>query len=588
MAPPRFGALVRDGATLFRVWAPKARTVELVLEDGGAPVPMQREDGGTFAVVVGDVGAGARYRFRLDGGDPMPDPASRSQPEGVHGPSEIVDPHAFVWSDGKWKGLAQRDLVFYELHVGTFSPEGTFAGVTRRLPWLRDLGVTALELMPVAAFPGRWNWGYDGAALFAPAHVYGRPDDLRALVDEAHRLGLAVFLDVVYNHLGPDGAYLPAYGPAFTDHHTTPWGRAMNLDDAHAEGLRALFVDNALHWLREYHFDGLRLDATHALVDDSPTHFLAELAAAVAELTPRRFLVAEDHRNLNRLLLPRPEGYGLDAVWADDFHHQVRHLTAGDAEGYYADYVGTTAADLAVTLHQGWFYDGRPSRRTGRPRGTSAAPIRPDQCVVCIQNHDQIGNRPLGNRLTDDVPLPTYRAASALLLFAPMLPLLFQGQEWAASTPFQFFTDHHPELGRLVTEGRRQEFEDFAGFAGEVPDPQDPATFERSRLVWEETEQPEHAHTLALYRALLALRRHLEGPAEARPVGETALHVRRGRHHLLVAFAPAAFPRPAGTRVVLHTEEAPYAAAPAPLEIGTERVVFHRAGAVVLEEPATR
>jgi maltooligosyltrehalose trehalohydrolase len=292
--------------------------------------------------------------------------------------------------------------------------------------------------------------------------------------------------------------------------------------------------------------------------------------------------VAEDHRNLNTLLLPRPEGLGLDAVWADDFHHLVRNIIAGDTEGYYAAFARATSTDLAETLRQGWFYDGRPSRRTGEPRGTSAAPIRPEQCVVCIQNHDQVGNRPAGDRLTETTSLAAYRAASALLLFAPELPLLFMGQEWAASTPFQFFTDHNDELGPLVSEGRKSEFQDFPGFEGEVPDPQDPATFERSTLDWAERDSGDHARTLALYRALLALRRELSGEAETLPIGETALHVQRGAHHLLVAFSPASAPLPDGAEVALHTEQPEYAADPQPLEIGDERVLFHRPGAAVL------
>ena len=576
-----FGALPDGGGTRFRLWAPAAARVDLVLDDGRT-LPMEAGDGVHERRVDG-VGAGARYRYRLDGGAPLADPASRFQPEGVHGPSEVVDPAAYRWRTAGWQPPAQRDLVFYELHVGAFTPEGTFAAAAERLERLRDLGVTAVELMPVADFPGRWNWGYDHAALYAPSRAYGRPDDLRALVDRAHALGLAVVLDVIYNHLGPDGAYLAAVGPVFTDRHETPWGQAVNLDDEGSEGLRAFFLDNARHWLAEYRLDGLRLDATHALKDESAVHFLQALSERVAGMAPKRFLIAEDHRNLNRLLLPRPEGYGLDAVWTDDLHHQVRNLTAGDTAGYYADFAGTTAADLAVTLRQGWFYDGRPSRRTGEPRGTSPARVRPEQCVVCIQNHDQVGNRPTGNRLTDDVSPAAYRAASALLLFAPELPLLFMGQEWAASTPFQFFTDHNAELGRAVSEGRRAEFEDFPGFSGEVPDPQDPATFRRSTLDWAEPERPGHAHTLALYRALLALRRSLAGPAAAESHGERSLHVRRRGHHLLVTFGTnVALPLPAEAEAVLHTEQSAYAWDPVPPQIEGLRVRFARPGAMVL------
>ena len=368
-------------------------------------------------------------------------------------------------------------------------------------------------------------------------------------MDEAHRLGLAVFLDVVYNHLGPDGAYAAAFMPVFTPKHATPWGQAVNLDDEGSGGVRAFLVANALHWLGEYHLDGLRLDATHALVDDSEPHFLAALAEAASGLDgPPRLLVAEDERNLNRLVLPRPEGYGLDAVWADDLHHQIRNVTAGDAAGYYADFEGTTAADIAVMLRQGWFFDGKPKPTTGEPRGTSTEKIRPEQCVVCIQNHDQIGNRPAGDRLTESVTAAEYRAASALLLLAPELPLLFMGQEWAASTPFQFFTDHNEELGPLVSAGRKAEFEGFAGFTGEVPDPQDPATFERSRLDWDEPSRPGHAHTLALYRALLALRRDLDGLVEAEALADRAPPPPPGRPHRPRRLRTRGRPRPARRR----------------------------------------
>ncbi|MDX1529982.1 MAG: malto-oligosyltrehalose trehalohydrolase [Rhodothermales bacterium] len=580
-----FGALPHDGGTRFRLWSPHAGRVDLVLDGQAEPVPMERSEGGLFEVTRPGVGPGARYRYRLDG-DAFPDPASRFQPEGVHGPSQVVDPGAFAWSDAGWEPPTQRDLVFYELHVGTFTPEGTFDAAAERLAYLRDLGVTAVELMPVADFPGRWNWGYDPAALYAPSRAYGRPDDFRRLVDEAHRLGLAVFLDVIYNHLGPDGAYAAAFMPMFTEKHHTPWGAAVNLDDAHSEGVRAFLLDNALHWLREYHLDGLRLDATHALVDDSPVHFLQELSEAVDALAPDRYLIAEDHRNLNRLVRPRPEGYGLDGVWADDLHHQVRNLTAGDTAGYYASFADTTAADLAETLRRGWFYDGRPDRATGEPRGTSADRVRPEQCVVCIQNHDQVGNRPLGDRLSDDVPPAAFRAATAVLLFAPELPLLFMGQEWAASAPFQFFTDHNDELGPSVTAGRKEEFKDFAGFRGEVPDPQDPATFQRSKLDWTEIQRPEHAAVLALYRRLLALRRDLpHDDVEAEPRGAHALTLQRGPYRLLVAFDAAEVPVPDGAEVLLHTEEPAYTQHPRPPEFDDDCVRFRRAGAVVVRRP---
>lgn len=580
-SPPRLGAIATSNGTQFRVWAPRAGLVTLDIE-GGRSTPLATLDRVYHEVFLDDAGPGTRYRFRLDDGEPLPDPASRFQPEGVHGPSEVVDP-AFAWTDESWTPPPLADLVFYELHVGTFTPAGTFAGARERLGYLRELGVTAVELMPVADFPGRWNWGYDHAALYAPSRAYGRPDDLRAFVDEAHRLGLAVFLDVIYNHLGPDGAYLPAFGPVFTDRHHTPWGQAVNLDDDGSRGVRDLFLDNVRYWFEEFHFDGLRLDATHALVDDSETHFLEELTQLAARMEPRRYLVAEDHRNLDKLLIEPPAGFGIDAVWADDLHHQIRNIIAGDAEGYYADFAESTVSDVAETLERGWFYDGRASRVTGKPRGTSAEKIRREQCVVCIQNHDQVGNRPAGDRLSHAVEPAAYRAASALLLFAPELPLLFQGQEWAASAPFQFFTDHNPDLGPLVSKGRKEEFKDFPGFSGDVPDPQDPDTFHRSKLDWDERQRGNHGLTLALYRALLALRPTLSGPFEARAVGEKALHVRRGEHHLLVAFAPATLPAPAGANLVLDTEDVDYAGDPQPATIRDGAVTLARPAAVILK-----
>ena len=594
-----FGALPVADGTRFRVLANKASRVELVVENGEtterrplntARLPAGEPIAGIYEATFNDLGPGTRYRYSLGGGDPLPDPASRYQPEGVHGPSEVIDPAAYVWQDAGWRPPRPDDLVFYELHIGTFTQEGTFREAADRLPYLSQLGITAVELMPVGDFPGRWNWGYDHAAMYAPSRAYGTPDDLRMFVDRAHGLGLAVYLDVIYNHLGPDGAYLAAYCEAFTDRHRTPWGQAINLDDEGSDGIRAFFLDNAVHWLREYHIDGLRLDATHALIDESDTHFLQELATTVKEHGGHQanssrapLLFAEDHRNLNRLLLEPPAGYGLDGVWADDLHHQIRNITAGDSDGYYLDFAETTADQIAETLKQGWYYDGRTSRVTKKPRGTSAKPIRPQQCVVCIQNHDQVGNRPAGDRLTETISLATFRAASALLLFAPEVPLLFMGQEWAASTPFQFFTDHNDELGRLVTEGRQEEFKDFPGFGGDVPDPQDPMTFERSKLNWTEVDLPHHSSTLELYRALLTLRHRLPHDFDVEAIGEQALHLRRGDYHLLVAFAAGTYPWPLDGVEVLHTEEGGFAEQPEPPEVFDGQVRFKRPGAAVFQ-----
>lgn len=460
----------------------------------------------------------------------MPDPVSRFQPEGVHGPSEVVDTE-FDWTDADWNGVPKPDLVFYELHVGTFTPEGTFAAAAEKLGYLRDLGVTAIELMPLADWPGRWGWGYDHAALFAPSRAYGTPHDLRRLVDRAHALGLAVFHDVIYNHLGPDGSYSAAFGPMFTDTHHTPWGSAINLDDEGSASVRRLFLDNARMWLTEYHMDGLRLDATDQLYDDGTPHFLAELTAAIDAVPGwNRILIAEDHRNLNTVVQSRDNGgYGLDGVWVDDFHHLIRNHIAGDEELYFAGYKDSTAQQIADTINTNWFYTGQVAHHWGKARGSDPSGQTPDQAVFCIQNHDQIGNRPLGSRLTEDTSRDQYRAASALLLFCPQLPLLFQGQEWAASAPFLFFSDHEPELGAKVTAGRKKEFAGFSGFSGEVPDPQDPSSFERSKLDWSEVGDAHHAPILDLYRDLLALRRELpHGKAHATAQGESLLTVQRG------------------------------------------------------------
>jgi maltooligosyltrehalose trehalohydrolase len=477
---------------------------------------LERSPDGTFHGASADFRPGDLYGYRLDGQGPFPDPASRYQPEGVHGPSQIIDPASYARSDASWEGVLRDDLVIYELHVGTFSPEGTFAGTARLLPELARLGINAIELMPVAEFPGRSNWGYDGVSLFAPARCYGTPDDLRRLVDTAHGLGMAVLLDVVYNHFGPDGSYLARFSPAYlSDRHQTPWGPAVNLDGRGSEMVRAFFIENALHWIHEYHMDGLRLDATHSMVDEGPRHILAELSARVREQAPDRtiHLIAEDHRNLAGMLRPESAGgWGLDGVWSDDFHHQLRRLLAGDDDGVYRDFAGTIS-DLVTTLNRGWLFRGEYSIHRGKPRGTDPAGLPLRSFIFCIQNHDRIGNRAFGERLNHQVDAAAYRAASALLLLAPETPLLFMGQEWATSSQFYFFTDHEPELGRRVREGRLREFRSYRAFQDPVAldrilDPQDEATFLLCRLAWCERHREPHASTWRLYQALLALRRN--------------------------------------------------------------------------------
>jgi maltooligosyltrehalose trehalohydrolase len=512
----RIGARPDGEGVAFRVWAPGSERVDVVVygPDAEANHPLDAEGDGYFAGRVERLGVGTRYRYRLDGGDSFPDPASRSQPEGVHGPSEVIDPDAYRWSDAGWEGRRLEDMVIYELHVGTFTPGGTFDSAIERLPALVELGATAVEVMPIANFPGGRNWGYDGVNLYAPATAYGGAEAFKRFVDAAHGAGLAVILDVVYNHLGPEGNYLPGItrGRFFTDRHKTPWGDAVNYDGPDSGPVRDFVLGNALHWVHEYHVDGLRLDATHAILDDSPVHLLRELADRVHTAGPQpRVVIAEDERNERRVLLPMGEGgYGLDAVWADDLHHQLRRLAAGDSEGYFASYTGTVA-DVAETLRKGWYYEGQRSPHTGEARGTAAEGIPPQRFVHCLQNHDQVGNRAFGDRLTEGVEPSVYRALSALLLLSPYTPLLWMGQEWGATSPFLYFTDHPEELGKLVTEGRREEFGHFSSFADpevreRIPDPQSPDTFEKSKLRWEERDSAPHAGFLALYRELLALR----------------------------------------------------------------------------------
>lgn len=590
----RFGAIAREGGVLFQVWSQTAN-IELVLEHGRGPALELRADGVRQAFLPG-LGGGARYGYRIDGQGPFPDPASRSQPDGVHGLSAVVDPQ-FAWTDQGFSPRPWSQTVFYELHCGTFTQEGTFQAAAARLPALVELGVTVVELMPLADAPGRRNWGYDGVALYAPNRNYGTPDDLRAFVDRAHALGLSVYLDVVYNHFGPDGAYHRLFHPGFYATHTkTPWGDGLNFDETHSEMTRAFFIENALHWLEEYHVDGFRLDATHAIQDSSPTHFLAGFTATLhrraGELGRVVRVIAEDERNLNTILeAPAQGGYGLDALWADDFHHEVRRALAGDRHGYYSDYTGTPA-DIARTLANGWFYEGQHSAHHKAPRGTSSGPLDRDRFVICIQNHDQIGNRARGERLHHQVPAAAYRAASALLLLAPETPLLFMGQEWATSAPFQFFTDHNEHLGPLVRDGRRREFAHFPEFSNEaaratIPDPQADDTFERCRLRWEEREQPEHAAMLRWYRRLLALRHEIRA-ADMRCAVEQqdaliSLVWRCAGRRITVCAALTGggdWPAPPGVRL-FSSEDPEFAPDPTPAPPAGARLVFARPACAV-------
>ncbi len=496
-----FGAHVEGETTNFRVWAPNAREVTLRLL-GRGDYPMKKEDGGEFSASV-SASAGDRYFYIVDGGKPVPDPVSRLLPEGVHGPTEIIDPGKFRWTDRNWRGLDLRDLIIYELHVGTFSPAGTFEGVIQRLDYLKRLGITAIEIMPVAAFPGERNWGYDGVSMYAVQASYGGPEGLKRLVDAAHDAGLAVLLDVVYNHLGNEGNYLRMFGPYFTDRHKTPWGDAVNYDAPGCKGVRRYVVENALYWIREYHLDGLRLDAVQTIKDDSGQHIVAEIQQDVqqlaAELGRKVVVIAETDENDARYLLPPSQsGYGLDAVWSDDFHHALHTLLTGENKGYYQDF--GRKEQLVRTLNEGFAFQGEHFKFWEGPRGTSSAGVPLPAHVICIQNHDQVGNRALGERLTQLVPRGARKMAATLLLLAPHTPLLFMGQEYDETAPFQFFTDYgDPQLQKAVSEGRRHEFKDFNW--QDVPDPQDPATFERSRLHIVENEM------LDWYRKLISLRK---------------------------------------------------------------------------------
>jgi maltooligosyltrehalose trehalohydrolase len=500
----------------FRVWAPQARQVELWL-DGRGQLEMQAAERGYFELEVDDLQPGARYMYRLDGERQRPDPASRLQPEGVHGPSELVSP-SFSWQDSAWPGKRLQDYVIYELHVGTFTPAGTFEAIIPYLDHLAQLGITAIELMPVAQFPGERNWGYDGVYPFAPQASYGGPEGLKRLVDACHQRDLAVVLDVVYNHLGPEGNYLRDYGPYFTDRYRTPWGPAVNFDGPHSDEVRRFFIENAIYWVEEFHVDALRLDAIHAMLDFSAGTFLEELASNVHELAERNnrhvYLIAESDRNDARIIGPRElGGYGLDAQWNDDFHHALHTLLTGESSGYYIDFVDPdgrpTVQCIAKAYQEGFVYAGQYSRYRQHRHGTPARHIPSYRFVVCAQNHDQVGNRLRGERLSALVPFEALKVAAATVLLSPNIPLLFMGEEYGEPAPFQYFVSHSdPQLVEAVRQGRRDEFATFA-WQGEVPDPQAERTFVASRLNHELREQGQHGRLLALYRELLALRRSI-------------------------------------------------------------------------------
>jgi len=514
------GAEVQPGGgTHFRVWAPRARGVDVVVEAPGAvAVALEPEERGYFSGAAEGVGDGALYRYRLDGRhDLLPDPASRFQPDGPHGASRVVDPGRFTWTDGAWRGVPLEGQVIYEMHVGTFTREGTWRAAARELAALARLGVTVLEVMPVADFAGSFGWGYDGVDLFAPTRLYGEPDDLRRFVDEAHRAGLAVILDVVYNHLGPSGAYHREFAADYhTDRYENEWGEALNFDGENSAPVRELVVANAGHWIDEYHLDGLRLDATQTIHDASEDHVVAAITRRVREAGAgrRTLVIAENEPQQARIVRP-PEagGLGVDAVWSDDFHHEARVAATGRAEAYYTDYLGTPQ-ELVSAVKRGFVYQGQRYRWQGKRRGTPTGGLSPAAFVVYLQNHDQVANSGRGERLHRLTSPGRFRALTALLLLAPQTPLLFQGQEFCASAPWVFFADHAPDLARQVSRGRREFLAQFPSLATEamragIPEPSDRATFERCKLDLSERER--HAEAYALHADLLRLRR--EDPA---------------------------------------------------------------------------
>jgi maltooligosyltrehalose trehalohydrolase len=504
------GAIHVNGKSSFRVWAPEAQRVDVVFDDGGETLALTREHGGYFSGATR--GSSRLYKYRVDGEGPWPDPCSRFQPQGVHGPSQIVEPDAFRWTDVQWRGAGIEGQVIYEMHIGTFTAEGTFDAATGKLEHLRDLGVTVLEVMPVAQCPGRWNWGYDGVQPFAPNHNYGDHEAFKRFVDRAHALGLAVILDVVYNHLGPDGNYLKSFSPHyFSRRYQTDWGQPFNLDGKHNQGARDFIVGNACYWIREFHLDGFRLDATQSIFDTSPTHLLAELTKRVrAVAQPRRIImIAENEPQCSEHLLPiESGGFGIDAMWSDDFHHSARVALTGSRDGYFHDYSGRSQEFLSC-IRRGFLYQGQYYAWQKKPRGSPLRDRGAEACVIFLQNHDQVGNTFTGTRLEANCAPPRYRALAALALLAPQTPLLFMGQEFNASAPFTFFADHTEKLSKQVHAGRREFVGQFDAYADSqvqalIPDPSAEQTFLDCKLDWDERER--NAAALTFHRDLLRLR----------------------------------------------------------------------------------
>ena len=599
--PMPFGARLLDaGGVRFRLWAPSQPAITLEWSQGTQwqAQAMNRGTDGWHALTLADAGAGDRYRYVMPDGLRVPDPASRRNPDDVHGPSEVIDPHAYAWHDDLWTGRPWHEAVVYELHIGTFTPEGTFGAAQVRLAELAALGITAVELMPLAAFPGRRNWGYDGVLQFAPDASYGTPAELKALVDAAHRLGLMVLIDVVYNHFGPEGNYLHAWCPQFFNPaHQTPWGAAINFDGEQARTVRDFFVHNALYWVEEFRFDGLRMDAVHAIRDDSKPGIVEEICAALCEGPGRHrqvHVVLENDANEAHKLVRDADGRPTVATaqWNDDLHHAAHVMLTGETDGYYADYAQRPVAQFALALAQGFLYTGQPSTfRGGEARGEPSRQLPPSAFVSYLQTHDQIGNRAFGERIDALADPLRVQAARACVLLSPHTPMLFMGEEYAARTPFQYFCDFGPALAAAVAAGRREEFGHFAAFAGaqaraRIPDPNSEAPFLDSKLRWKEREQGAYALALRQTRRLLAVRQQELMPRWSRrcelqhwSCEHDALHLRwrltaldgsAADFELLANFGPTAarVARPAGR--VIHAERVQADAAARPAELVLE------------------
>lgn len=502
---------ISKAAARFRVWAPHVSEMAVVFQKENRCIPMKRDEEDYFMAEASGPSSGDCYFYELDGKNKRPDPASRFQPEGIHGPSALVNPDDFPWTDTGWKGSPLPEFIFYEIHTGTFTSEGTFQAVIGKIPYLKDLGITCLEIMPVAPFPGKRNWGYDGVSLFAVQNSYGGPEGLKKLVNECHRQGLAVCLDVVYNHLGPEGNYLREFGPYFTRKYLTPWGEALNYDDPLSDPVRRFVIDNALFWVTEYHLDCLRLDAVHSIFDLSAKHLLEELnekvQAQAVSLGRAVHVIAESDLHDPRIIQsPSWGGYGLAGQWSDDFHHSVHAFLTGERQDYYEDF--GNLADIAKALKKGFVLDGPYSRFRKRKHGRRLKKWRPEQLVVYIQNHDQVGNRTFGERLSALVRPEDLKLAAALLLLSPNTPLLFMGEEYGEKAPFQYFIDHQdPALVEAVRRGRRQGIFE----KGEIPDPKAEAAFLNSKLRWERLREKEHEELFRLYRGLIRLRNRITG-----------------------------------------------------------------------------